>query len=345
MLWFALLVTATPDVWTPIPRPVVAAHVEAALSPGARMSRAHVVDLLIDAMNESTGGRGVSLPASVVTVCGGDLQCRLDLARSTGSAILVHLYVSGTEAQLRFDLVVRSSTLPATSPPVAEVPQPWLVRTASVGPSDARVRAWLAAALSPIERRTAYSRPVVVELRDVPPGSVVGVGEASTTTDGNSLWVARPVDAELRLSVAAPDYEVLDVLLGRTELVHQMPRDSLVPSPRRRIRQATFWSGVAMSAAGAALVLAAASRSPSGCVRTFAAPEDSCLAPLPLGSDHDSQDHLLPVAAGLTATGLALASGPVWRDDHELESDTWVALASALVGAATIVLTYAAGTQ
>lgn len=340
-MWLVLLATPPGDVWEPVPRPVIAVNVEATLSPGATFTRDRAIRLLIEAVDEATAGRGVSLPASVVTVCGGDTQCRLDLARTSSSNVLVTYYVLAADDELMFDLEVRSTTLAASSPAsvIATAPSRW---TGPASATDDTIHGWLVDVLGGLRVRLPYQAPRVVDIAALPPGSLVRVGDASVSVAGDQLRLARPARGALTVRIEAPDYEALEVIVAPDEERVEFPIERATPSPQRRIRQATFWSGVALTAVGAALIVASTTRTSGVCFRSPEA-EGPCADPLLLGSTSSSPDLLVPSAIGLATSGLVIASGPLWRHDREAETGLWVAGAGVAFGVLAAGVAYSLG--
>lgn len=342
MLSLALLVMSQPGAWEPLPRPVIATNVEATLSEAAPMTRARALQIVRDAVESATGATAVSLPATVLSVCGEDRACRLKLARESGSDVLVTFYVSGTTNQLTFDLEVRSTTtaINARASVITALTRPWSIDGPAPFPADVEVRDWLSAKLEPLRRKPAYVGRALVELHGLPAGTRVRSGDATTTVESAPLSIARQPRQSLVLQVEPPDYDAFEVTLEPDDVEVVVAAARLVPTTTRRARQVVFWSGVAMVATGVALATASALRPVGTCVYTVPA-AGICPDSVQLGSDVLSNDLLVPLAAGVSAAGIAIAAEPIWRQDGNLESGLWSVVAGLVLGGAAVGLVYA----
>lgn len=341
MLSLALLVMSQPGAWEPLPRPVIATNVEATLSEAAPMTRARALQIVRDAVESATGATAVSLPATVLSVCGEDRACRLKLARESGSDVLVTFYVSGTTNQLTFDLEVRSTTsaINTRASVITALSRPWSIDGPAPFPADVEVRDWLSAKLEPLRRKPAYVGRALVELHGLPAGTRVRSGDATTTVEAAPLSIARQPRHSLVLQVEPPDYDAFEVTLEPDDVEVVVAAARLVPTTTRRARQVVFWSGVAMVATGVALATASALRPVGTCVYTTSL--ELCEPSVPLGTDALSQDLLVPIAAGVGAAGIAIASEPLWRSDGNLESGIWSVVAGLALAALTTGIVYA----
>jgi hypothetical protein len=341
MLSLALLVMSQPGAWEPLPRPVIATNVEATLSEAAPMTRSRAVQIVRDAVELATGATAVSLPATVLSVCGEDRACRLKLARESGSDVLVTFYVSGTANHLSFDLEVRSTTTAsnARDSVITALTRPWSIDGPAPFPADAEVRDWLSAKLEPLRRKSAYVDRALVELHGLPAGTRVRAGDATTTVETAPLSIARQPRQSLVLQVEPPDYDAFEVTLEPDDVEVVVAAARLVPTTTRRARQVVFWSGVAMVATGVALATASALRPVGTCVYTTSL--EPCEPSVPLGTDALSRDLLVPIAAGVGAAGIAIASEPLWRSDGNLESGIWSVVAGLALAALTTGIVYA----
>jgi hypothetical protein len=319
------------SVWQPVERPVVAASIEASIDPDAVTSRAQVVEWVAAALPRCMSVQPVILPASTPSVCGADMTCRLDLARSSGSSVLVVLYVEASKDSASFNLEVLSATTARTLVSSAGRWEPGRDELDADGRAFAE---WLCRRLDTFARRTEYQARTAT-LRDVPLGAVLSLGNSRLTAISTEVVLAR-------IPVSVVEVYV-EPLVGEPFLVRvEADQDgaSLMTSSRQ-LRRATFWLGAGLVAVGVGLVAASATRSAATCVRSVEGPADACASTVLLGNDDVSRDGLLAAAVGIGAAGLTITSVGLWETGFAFEAPWWAAAGGAVAGGLASGLVFA----
>jgi hypothetical protein len=236
------------------------------------------------------------LAASTVTVCGGDVSCRLELARQNAAEYLVVLYVDANRHSTAFELEVLSATTAFghAGSVVYSVPRWRLPVVGSSSDDFASLRDWIARGVAGLAGRPNYGRRDDVRLVDVPPGATLQLDESTTVASGDAVVVEQLPKRPLQLRVAPPDAQPYELAL---------PVDggdvSLMTSARR-VRQATFWLSAAATGVGTGILMGSLLRHSSRCVAMSA---DACASQAPAGASLSPSNAWIPLGTGLMSLG------------------------------------------
>jgi hypothetical protein len=309
VLWVNLVMAGTPVQWAPVPPAIVVVSVETTARSVGSVARADLVSRLEHVIESRARAQVKVLSESDLLWCGGDPLCRIRLARSERSDVLVALYQLGGEGEVRLGLTVFTTTTgdqAANERPLFEAKDLPLPDGAL---DDAAFDVWLADSLAAVLSSPRYATADPVRLPELPAGTVLHLaGARLELPEAAEVTLAGLPAVPTALAVAAPDYEALSLALGPGT---PAPAVALEPTPARWIRRAIFGSGIAgLGVAVVGLGGAAASAGVSGfCVRPTAT---DCSA---------GYSGWVPVAAAGAAYAVPIVVEAMMRD--ELEAGGW----------------------